>query len=114
MIEEKDFTSGAFSNKEFRYHIKKGFTKEERQQILDECEKARKWDELALDEEDKDITLHGARIIKQNQKLRELIEKRVRERTQADTIFVSTDFYAGLTDDLLTKIFQQLLEENKE
>ena len=37
-------------------------------------EKARKWDELTLDEEDKDITLHGAKLIKENQKLRELIE----------------------------------------
>ena len=39
------------------------------------CEKAREWDNLSLDKEDKDIALHGAKLIKQNQKLRDLIEK---------------------------------------
>jgi len=48
-------------------------------QFQDDLEKAKKWDELALDKEDKDIALHGARIIKQNQKLRELIEKAIKE-----------------------------------
>ncbi len=39
------------------------------------CERAGKWDELALDKEDKDIALHGAKLIKQNQKLRELFKQ---------------------------------------
>jgi len=50
--------------------FQKGF-KPIREQILSDYEKARKWDELALDEGDKDIALHGARIIKQNQKSQE-------------------------------------------
>ncbi len=110
MIEEKDFTSGAFSNEEFRYHIKKGFTKEERQQILDECEKARKWDELALDEEDKDITLHGAKIIKQNQKLRELVEKEIEGlKPQIDEL---TNFVHPEINSVYFTL-QQFLEESK-
>lgn len=44
-------------------------------ELLSDKEKARKWNELELDEEDKDITLHGAKLIKQNQKLRERIDK---------------------------------------
>jgi len=41
-IKQKDFTSGAYSEGEFRYHIKKGFTKEEKQQILQDHEDAKK------------------------------------------------------------------------
>lgn len=47
--------------------------------VHDCCEKAREWDNLALDKEDKDIALHGAKLIKQNQTLRELIEKAIKE-----------------------------------
>lgn len=39
-LTENDFTSGAYSDNEFRYHIKKGFTKEEMRQILKDHKKA--------------------------------------------------------------------------
>lgn len=35
-----DFTSGAYSDNDFRYHIKKGFTEEEMRQILKDHKKA--------------------------------------------------------------------------
>jgi len=69
-------------------------------QILDDYEKAREWDNLALDKEDKDIALHGAKLIKQNQKLRELIKKEIESgqdgRIQSSSMFL-----------------QKLLEESK-
>lgn len=49
------------------------------QDIKGNKEKARKWDELELDEEDKDITLHGARVIKQNKKTLGIIEEFIKK-----------------------------------
>jgi len=74
--------------------------------ILDDYEKAREWDNLSLDKEDKDIALHGAKLIKQNQNLRELIEKFL-ER------YHNCNPYKGTEDPLFFQDIQKLLEESK-
>lgn len=70
------------------------------------CEKAREWDSLSLDKEDKDIALHGAKLIKQNQKLRELIEKFLE-------IYHYCNPYKGKEDPLFFQDIQKILEESK-
>jgi len=82
----------------------KEIAEEVKQQILNDHEKAREWDDLALDKEDKDIALHGAKLIKQNQKLREVIEKSIKENERYRTDPDSGGLYYEL---------KQLLEDSK-
>ena len=47
-------------------------------------------------------------------KLNELVDDRIQERTQDNSLFISTDFYQNLADDLILKVFQLLVEESKQ
>lgn len=46
-------------------------------------------------------------------KLQELVKERIKERTQDDKLFISTDFYTNLADDLILKILQSIVEESE-
>ncbi len=78
-----------------------------KKQVSDDYKKARKWDELALDEEDKDIALHGAKIIKQNLKLRELVEE---EFQYYDITFKK---HKDIDDFKIAQVLTNLLRKSK-
>jgi len=46
-------------------------------------------------------------------KLYRILEMRLVERKQSNTIFTNTDFYVELSDNLITDIFQALWDEVK-
>lgn len=56
---------------------------------------------------------HKKKDIVRALRLEELVKERVKERTQDDKLFISTDFYTNLADDLILKILESLLEEAK-
>ena len=80
VIEEKDFTSGAYSNDEFRYHIKKGFTKEEKQQILQNREDAKKWFRLINRPNNTKFEQWISKIILESKKDKQIVKKLEEEK----------------------------------
>jgi hypothetical protein len=61
------------------------------------------------DAADKELQKLGSKI-ESVLKLQELVKERINERTQPDKIFISTDFYQNLADDLILKVFNLLFK----
>jgi len=101
------------------FHTQDGFSKEKceqlKQQILDDYEKAKKWDEVIEDLGYTEFTKMNIEKDIQNQKLRELIEKRIEEENETAEHFLVCDHHCcSKYHEMPFKIIlQKLLEESK-
>ncbi len=110
-LKEEDFTSGAYSNKEFRYHIKKGFTKEEKQQILQDREDAKIFNALkdVLEVADKSMIMRVSMMNKRDaEKWRTWTDNK---ETALEEYLENRQILKRLKEEIKTKLYSKKYDE---